>query len=329
MPPPRRPMRLRAAARAVQLLGPDAEGSWTDDDALAWEGLFELSRRLRRQAEDVLSRDEDRSVSMFGIMGRLVRSPHMALRRTVLTEATGLSISRVPRIVDMLVARELVERHACPTDARGTNITATLRGRERTARAQHRLFEFVQQAFAGRLTPDEMATLARVFARLLATAPGAGVRRTHRRARTARTISEVAAALARRKVDGAISIQATVEIVAADAPAGERRGMRNSGRDAGRPSGGLLRSGYPARTTPRNSARSAVMPVDAPQTARARGPAAIMWSQAAIPESPTATSLTASVVWYACDCASRSTENRFQMPVTISNANPAHRIRVS
>lgn len=44
MPPPRRPMRLRAAARAVHLLGPDAEGSWTDDDALAWEGLFELSR---------------------------------------------------------------------------------------------------------------------------------------------------------------------------------------------------------------------------------------------------------------------------------------------
>lgn len=159
------------AARAVHMLGPDAERSWTDDDALAWEGLLEVSRRLRRRAEGLLGRDEDLSVSMLGIMGRLVRAPDMTLRQTALADATGLSVSRVSRIVDVLVERGLVARHPCPADARATNVVATPEGRARTARAQHRLFAFVEEAFAGRLAPDETATLARVFARLLDTGP--------------------------------------------------------------------------------------------------------------------------------------------------------------
>jgi len=157
----------RVAARAVLMMGCDAERAWTDEDALAWEGMLELSRRLRRRAEDMLTRDDDLSVSMLGIMGRLVRAEDMTLRQTALAEATGLSVSRVSRIIDMLAVRGLVERHTCPTDARATDIAVTARGRERTARAQHRLFEFVEASFSGRLSPDERATLARVFGRLL------------------------------------------------------------------------------------------------------------------------------------------------------------------
>jgi len=149
------------------MMGRDAERAWTDDDALAWEGLLELGRRLRRQAEDMLARDDDLSVSMLGILGRLMRVQDVTLRPTALAEAAGLSISRVSRIIDVLEQRGLVECQVCPTDARASNITLTSLGRERTAAAQHRLFLFVEDAFAGRLAPDETATLARVFARLL------------------------------------------------------------------------------------------------------------------------------------------------------------------
>lgn len=157
----------RVAARAVLMMGRDAERAWTEGDALAWEGLLETSRRLRRRAEDMLTRDDDLSVSMLGIMGRLVRAEDMTLRQMALAEATGLSVSRVSRIIDMLAERGLVVRHACPTDARATDIAVTAMGRDRTARAQHRLFVFVEESFSGRLSPDERATLARVFARLL------------------------------------------------------------------------------------------------------------------------------------------------------------------
>jgi DNA-binding MarR family transcriptional regulator len=158
----------RVAARAVHMMGRDAEGAWSHDDAMAWEGMLELSRRLRRQAEDMLTREEDLSVSMLGILGRLVRADDLTLRPTELAAATGLSISRVSRIIRMLEHRGMVECRACPTDARATDIMLTARGRERTEQAQHRLFVLVQDAFAARLAPEETATLARVFARLLA-----------------------------------------------------------------------------------------------------------------------------------------------------------------
>jgi DNA-binding MarR family transcriptional regulator len=157
----------RLAARAVHMMGRDAERAWNREDALAWEGMLELSRRLRRQAEDILTRDDDLSVSMLGILGRLVRAEDMTLRPTALAEATGLSVSRVSRIIAMLEHRGLVECHACTIDARATDITVTSLGRDRTTVAQHRLFAFVDESFAGRLSPDETATLARVFARLL------------------------------------------------------------------------------------------------------------------------------------------------------------------
>jgi len=152
------------------MMGCDAERDWTRDDALAWEGLLELSRRLRRQAEDLLTSEDDLSVSMLGIMGRLSRAERMTLRQTELAEAMGLSVSRVSRIIDLLERRRFVERNTCPADARATNVTLTRRGRDRTVTAQHRLFVFVEQAFAGKLTPDEASTLASVFGRLLATA---------------------------------------------------------------------------------------------------------------------------------------------------------------
>ena len=104
------------------MMGHDAEQSWTEDDALAWEGMLEISRRLRRRAEDMLTRDDDLSVSMLGIMGRLVRAEDMTLRQTALAEATGLSVSRVSRIIDLLAERGLViAAHARPMRGRPTS----------------------------------------------------------------------------------------------------------------------------------------------------------------------------------------------------------------
>ena len=81
--------------------------------------------------------------------------------------AMGLSISRVSRIVDALEERRLLERRPCPADARATNVTLTEAGAELTRGAQAALFEFVQDGFAERLSEEETATLAKVFARLL------------------------------------------------------------------------------------------------------------------------------------------------------------------
>ncbi len=157
----------RVAARAFHMMGADAERGWSSQDAIAWEGLLDVTRRLRRGAEHVLADRCDMSISMLGITGRLSRAPARTLRQTALAEAMGLSLSRVSRVIDMLEQREVLERHSCPSDARATNVTLTSLGVDLTARAQHELFTFVQSAFFDTLEPDEVATLAAVFTRLL------------------------------------------------------------------------------------------------------------------------------------------------------------------
>jgi DNA-binding MarR family transcriptional regulator len=163
---PAAPELARIAARAAHMMGADG-AAWTTDQALAWEGLLELGRRLRRRADDMLAHDFGLSISMLGIMGRLAGADGGTLRQTALADALGLSVSRASRVIDLLESRELVVRTACPLDARATNVALTPAGRARTAGAQRAVFALVSETFADRITPEEFQTLARVFARLL------------------------------------------------------------------------------------------------------------------------------------------------------------------
>ncbi len=167
-PPPTQTESERIRARALHMMGDDAAVSWDADQALAWEGMLELGRRLRRRAEDMLMQDYDLSVSMLGMMGRLRCADRRTLRQSALAEAMGLSVSRVSRVIDLLEERGVVQRTQCPSDGRASNVTLTDAGISRTTSAQHALFEVVSGAFADRLSPNETATLAQVFGRLLA-----------------------------------------------------------------------------------------------------------------------------------------------------------------
>ncbi len=158
-------------ARAGYMMGTNVDQGWTAEQEAAWEGLLEMGRRLRRDAESVLEERHDLGVSMLGIMGRLERAPKRTLRQTDLADAMGLSLSRISRVIDVLERRELVRRTPCPSDARATNITLTPAGRRRTSTAQDSIHEFVQRAFLTRLDDDEIATLARVFTRLITEEP--------------------------------------------------------------------------------------------------------------------------------------------------------------
>lgn len=155
------------AARARHMLGPVAADELTDDAAMAWEGMLETSRHMRRMADDLLTREHDLSVSMLGTLGRLAIACDRTMRQTELARAMGLSISRVSRVVDLLEVRGLVTRRTCPSDARATNVTLTKPGIALTTVAQERLHALVRAAFVERLGADEMHVLATVFRRLI------------------------------------------------------------------------------------------------------------------------------------------------------------------
>lgn len=91
---------------------------------------------------------------------------------TALAGASGLSLSRVSRIIGVLEERRLVGRRACRSDARAVHAQINDAGLEVVKAAQSTHFASVQAAFFDQLEEEEIATLARVFRRFAPRAAG-------------------------------------------------------------------------------------------------------------------------------------------------------------
>lgn len=152
------------------VVGDDGLSRWSDTHADAWIGFLETHRAIVRGLDQELDARHGLSMSGVELLGRLAAADDRRLRLSRLAADTGLSLSRVSRIVDALERRGLVERVPCPSDARAINAQLTEDGLGLAREAQATHFADVQRRFFDRLEPDEVALLARVFGRF---APGA------------------------------------------------------------------------------------------------------------------------------------------------------------
>lgn len=145
----------------------DADGlaHWTEAHADAWIGLLETHKQLTRALDAELTAQHGLSLSGLELLARLAAADDRQLHLTALAGASGLSLSRVSRIIALLEARRLVDRHACPKDARAVHARINDAGLELVRGAQSTHFASVQAAFFDQLDDDEIATLARVFGR--------------------------------------------------------------------------------------------------------------------------------------------------------------------
>jgi DNA-binding MarR family transcriptional regulator len=150
--------------RCTYVVGEDGLARWSGEHADAWLGLLQTYRRLTRELETELERRHGISLSGLELLGRLAAADGRRLRLSALADGTGLSLSRVSRIVDGFERRGLVERVACSEDARGTYAHLTDDGLRSAGEAQASHVEDVQRRFFARLAPDELRVLARVFA---------------------------------------------------------------------------------------------------------------------------------------------------------------------
>jgi DNA-binding MarR family transcriptional regulator len=166
------------ATDRCQITGPDGSAQWNPTYADAWIGLLQTHRLLTRELDARLEAEHGLTLSGLELLARLAASPERWLRLSTLATRTGLSLSRVSRIVDVLEERGLVERQHCPSDARAINAHLTDAGSAllRDAETTHR--SAVQVSFFDRLSSAEVQTLAAVFARFApdagASCPGAG-----------------------------------------------------------------------------------------------------------------------------------------------------------
>jgi DNA-binding MarR family transcriptional regulator len=147
------------------VLGEDGLARWSDVHADAWIGLLETHKNLVRSLDTELEAEYGLTLSALEVLGRLGAADGRHLRMSDLAEECGLSLSRISRIIDALQERGLVERRGVESDARAVHAHLTQAGLRLVKAAQSSHFAAVQRSFFERLSPEEIQTLARVFAR--------------------------------------------------------------------------------------------------------------------------------------------------------------------
>src|SRR4051795_3723726 len=161
-------MAIKADTKACSyVVGDDGLATWTDTHKDAWIGMLETHKRLTRALDAELEAEHGLTLSGVDCPGRLAPSDGRAMRVTALANATGLSLSRISRIVDTLEARALVERRSSAEDARAVEAHLTADGLQLVRQAQASHFASVQERFFEQLSGEELAVLARVFARFV------------------------------------------------------------------------------------------------------------------------------------------------------------------
>ncbi len=135
----------------------------------AWRTFLRAHATVVRHLENELAVEHDLPLASYDVLVQLSESPGRSLRMTELAERVLLSRSGLTRLVDRLVRDGLVERKACPQDARGTLAVLTDTGLERLRDAWPTHLHGVS-GYLERLDKAEVAALTTLLDKLV---PGA------------------------------------------------------------------------------------------------------------------------------------------------------------
>ncbi len=138
----------------------------TAPEQAAWRAFLRAHATLVRRLEGELVAEHDLPLPSYDVLVQLSEAPARRLRMTELAERVLLSRSGLTRLVDRLVRDGLVERQACPDDARGTLAVLTEAGLERLRTAWPTHLRGVA-AHLGRLTPQEVEQLTVLMGKLV------------------------------------------------------------------------------------------------------------------------------------------------------------------
>jgi DNA-binding MarR family transcriptional regulator len=127
----------------------------------AWRAFLEAHARVTRRLDDELRAEHGLSLAEYDALLQLARAEGRRLRMNVLADRVILSRSGVTRLIDRLEAAGLVERAACPSDARGAEavLTRTGLGRLRSASATH--LRGIEEHFLGAIAEQDLDAIER------------------------------------------------------------------------------------------------------------------------------------------------------------------------
>ncbi len=139
----------------------------TPADLTAWRTFLRAHATVVRRLEAELVAEHDLPLASYDVLVQLSEATDRRLRMTELADRVLLSRSGLTRLADRLEREGLIERKACPSDARGTLAVLTPAGlaRLRAAWPTHR--RGVAEHVTGRLSPAELVQLSELLDKLL------------------------------------------------------------------------------------------------------------------------------------------------------------------
>lgn len=138
----------------------------TASQQTAWRTFLRAHSVVLRRLEGDLVGAHDLPMPSYDVLVQLSEAPGRALRMTELAERVLLSRSGLTRLVDRLVRDGLVERQACPEDARGTLAVLTTAGLERLRGAWPTHLRGVA-SYLDRLDPSEVETFTTLLTKMV------------------------------------------------------------------------------------------------------------------------------------------------------------------
>lgn len=133
----------------------------------AWRPFIRLHQKLTPRLARDLQAHAKLSGPDFEILVALTDAPHGRQRFQELAKAIEWEQSRLSHQITRMTHRGLVTREECPDDGRGAFVAITPTGRTTIEAAAPHHVATVRRLVIDALTPDELATLARISNRIL------------------------------------------------------------------------------------------------------------------------------------------------------------------
>lgn len=128
----------------------------SDLELRAWQALLHAHHDVVDRLDEELRVQHGVTFSEYDVLLRLGRAPERALTMGELAERTMLSPSGTTRLVDRLVATDLIRRRPVPDDGRVTLATLTPAGVKLLRAAARTHLRGIREHFTGRLTGRQL-----------------------------------------------------------------------------------------------------------------------------------------------------------------------------
>jgi DNA-binding MarR family transcriptional regulator len=132
------------------------------DEAATWLRLAAVVELLPGVLDSRLRREADLTHFEYVTLAMLSEAPERTLRMSALAAATNATLPRLSHVVSRMEKRGLVQRTACPSDGRASNVRLTDDGQERLIDAAPGHVATVRHLVLDALSREQLAQLSTI-----------------------------------------------------------------------------------------------------------------------------------------------------------------------